>query len=103
MGIAKRAVLEAQRRLRRKNSYDAARGIIPDRIDSDNRLAAVAAKFTKGARHHAIQAGMVDFVTAYPLSIETDPIETAPIKTKPTCFICETNLVYERPIRKQSL
>lgn len=78
--IAKKAVLEAQRRLKRKNLYDASRGIIPDRIDSDNRLAIVAAKFSLSARDVAIRTGMIDFITAYPLTSEPtypqDPIPT---------------------------
>lgn len=71
--IAKKAVLEAQRRLRRKFLYDAARGVVTDRTDSENRLASVAAKFSHSARDLAIKTGMVDFVTAYPLSLDAVP------------------------------
>lgn len=63
--VAIRAVLEAQRRLRKKAALEAACGRETNKIDSDNRLALVSAKFTRSAREDAAEVGKEDFVKAY--------------------------------------
>jgi len=63
--FAIQAVLEAQRRLKKKAAFQAKCGILTDKSDADNRLALVSARFTAEAREDALKLATIDFVTAY--------------------------------------